>query len=55
MLGIPPPPQPLATVLYDHPEIAPAFLGEWSGLSAIRRDGLRFYRLYLVIDDTLPP
>jgi hypothetical protein len=50
-----PPATPLASTLADHPEDAPDFLVEWTGRAAVRPDGLRFYRLYEVDDDMLPP
>ncbi|MEP6669851.1 MAG: hypothetical protein ABJF10_11895 [Chthoniobacter sp.] len=55
LLGIAVPETPLATTLSDHPEDAPDFLVEWTGRAAVRRDGLRFYRLYEVDDAILPP
>ena len=50
-----PPENALATTLSDHPEEAPDFLREWTGLGAVRKDGLRFYRLYEVDHAKLPP
>jgi hypothetical protein len=55
LLGVPPPPEPLATTLAEHPENAPEFLREWKGRAAVRPDGLRFYRLYEVDGAKLPP
>jgi hypothetical protein len=53
LLGVAPPKSPLATILYDHPEHAPDFLREWNEVSA-PISGVRFYRLYEVIDANLP-
>jgi hypothetical protein len=55
LLDITPPATPLATTLADHPEDAPDFLTEWAGRATVRRDGLRFYRLYEVDSAKLPP
>lgn len=55
LLGVKPPEKPLATTLADHPEDAPPFLVEWTGLALVRPDGLRFYRLYEVDNAKLPP
>jgi hypothetical protein len=54
LLGVKPPEKPLATTLADHPEDAPPFLLEWTGMALVRADGLRFYRLYEVDNATLP-
>lgn len=54
LLGTKPPEKPMATVLADHPEDAPKYLIEWTGLAIVRADGLRFYRLYEVDNATLP-
>jgi len=54
LLGLKPVGEPLATTLYDHPENAPDFLREWEGQAGLQSAGLRFYRLYEVIDDKLP-
>lgn len=56
LLGVPAPDvEALATTLYEEPADAPDFLREWKGPGSVRRDGLRFYRLYQVIDANLPP
>jgi hypothetical protein len=70
LLGVPPPAEALASILFDHPQDAPAFLREWkrSVPTAARPgpevaspnfrpgdDGLTFYRLYEVDDAKLPP
>ena len=55
LLGVKPPEKPLATTLADHPEDAPPFLVEWTGLALVRADGLRFFRLYEVDNVTVPP
>lgn len=51
LLGIPPPAGALATTLAERPDEAPEFLREWKVPSA---GGLRYYRLYVVDDATLP-
>jgi hypothetical protein len=55
LLGVTSPHDPLATTLSDQPDEAPEFLREWTGPGAVRRDGIRFYRLYEVDDARLPP
>ena len=54
LLGIKPPEKPLATTLADHPEDAPPYLVEWTGMALVRAGGLRYFRLYEVDDATLP-
>jgi hypothetical protein len=55
MLGFTPAGESMAARLATHSEDAPEFLVEWKGPSAVRSDGLRFYRLYGVDDVMLPP
>ena len=55
LLGVTPTGETMAAALANHPEDAPEFLAEWQGPSAVRPDGLRFYRLYGVDDAMLPP
>jgi hypothetical protein len=55
LLGMTPTGETMAAALANHPEDAPDFLAEWKGPSAVRPDGLRFYRLYGVDDVMLPP
>ena len=55
LLGMTPTGETMAAALANHPEDAPEFLAEWKGPSAVRPDGLRFYRLYGVDDAMLPP
>jgi hypothetical protein len=54
LLATPPPAEPLARALMNPPVGVPEYLDEWTGVSAIRPDGLRFYRLYRVNDAALP-
>jgi hypothetical protein len=54
LLGIAPPKMPLDRLLYDHPENAPDFLREWKGELSSSIPGVRFYRLFQVIDENLP-
>jgi hypothetical protein len=54
LLGVTPPKMPMATVLYDHPEHAPDFVREWNGEVSTPIPGVRFYRLFEVIDANLP-
>ncbi|HEY3898576.1 MAG TPA: hypothetical protein VGM54_08190 [Chthoniobacter sp.] len=54
LLGVAPPKMPMATILYDHPENAPDYLREWNGKVTAPIAGVRFYRLYEVIDANLP-
>jgi hypothetical protein len=54
LLGVQPAGETLAATLYQHPENAPDFLREWTGQVGVPRVGLRFYRLYEVINDKLP-
>lgn len=55
LLAIPPPPVPLASLIFEHPEDAPPFLREEKTADTVRADGLRFYRLYEVDNAQLPP
>jgi hypothetical protein len=55
LLGVVRPDDCLAVTLFDHPEDVPHFLREWNGPAMVRKDGIRFYRLYEFIDANLSP